>query len=86
MLIKIIVLTVRVFLSALELFMFVRAIMSWIMPGDDNKITQFLYVVTEPFIYPVRRLMDKMNIGRGLPVDLSFFVTFVIITVLRAFF
>lgn len=72
---------VLVFLSALELAMFLRAITSWFIM-DDNKFTDFLYFVTEPFIYPVRRFLEKMNWLQGLPIDFSFMITFMIISAL----
>ena len=52
--------TVCVLLSAIQLVMMARAIMSW-FPIEPNKFTQFLNIVTEPVIYPVRKLFDKMN-------------------------
>ena len=73
---------VAVFLSALELAMLLRAILSWFIM-DENKFTGFLYAITEPFIYPVRRLLEKMNWLQGSPIDFSFMITFLIISFLQ---
>lgn len=72
---------VVLFLSALELAMLVRAVLSWI-PMQPNKFTDFLYAVTEPIVAPVRRLFERMNWFRGFPLDMSFLVTYIIISTL----
>ena len=61
--------------------MLARAILSW-FPMDSNKLTDFLYTVTEPFIYPVRMLFEKMNWFTGLPIDMSFFVSYILLSVI----
>jgi YggT family protein len=43
---------------ALTLYMWIiigRAIISWVNPDPYNAIVRFLYAVTEPVLYPVRR-------------------------------
>ena len=68
-------------LFALQICMFVRAILSW-FPMEPNKFTDFLFGVTEPVIYPVRRLMEKMNWLQGLPIDMSFMITYLLLSVI----
>lgn len=50
--------TLALILRAFELVMVIRAVMSWIMPGDANRFTQIVYGITEPVIAPVRRLLN----------------------------
>ncbi len=69
------------FLTFLELAMLVRAVLSWFIM-DGGKFVDFLYAVTEPFVYPVRRLLEKMNWLQGTPIDFSFMITFFIISLL----
>ena len=66
-------------LGAVELAMLARAILSW-FPIFENKFVDFLYAITEPFIYPVRQLFVKLNWFQGLPIDISFLVTFMLIS------
>ena len=73
--------TVQILILALQLAMFIRAIFSW-FPMDENKFTDFLYAVTEPIVAPVRRLFERMNWFRGFPLDMSFLVTYIIISTL----
>jgi uncharacterized protein YggT (Ycf19 family) len=73
--------TVTVILSALQLAMLVRAILSW-FPSAPDKLESFLYAVTEPLIMPIRKLFEKLNWFQGMPIDMSFFATYLILTVL----
>ena len=56
-------------------------ILSWFF-DSDGKFVKFLYVLTEPAIMPIRKLLEKLNWFQGLPIDMSFFVTYLILTVL----
>ena len=38
-----------------------RAILSWVNPDPYNPIVSFLYRVTEPLLYRVRRLLPEMG-------------------------
>lgn len=74
---------VTVFLMFIQLAMLVRAILSWF--PLDNRFVDFVYAVTEPFVYPVRRLFEKMGWFQGLPIDISFMVSYLLITLLLMF-
>lgn len=73
--------TVVVALSVLQLAMLVRAIMSW-FPSEPNRFENFLYAITEPLIVPFRKLFEKLNWFQGMPIDMSFFATYLTLTVL----
>ena len=75
---------VSLFLYAVELAMFLRAVLSW-FPIEPNKFTNLLYAITEPFIYPIRHLFHRMNWFQDSPLDVPFFVTFLLISVLTMF-
>lgn len=70
-------------IDIITLAMMVRAIMSWFL-DESNAIHGFFISITEPFIIPVRMLLDKLSIGRGMPIDISFLVTFLLLSVLEA--
>ena len=70
-------------IDIITLAMLVRAIMSWFL-DESNAIHGFFVAITEPFITPVRMLLNKLKIGRGMPIDLSFLVTFLIFSVIEA--
>ena len=75
---------VRILLMALQLLMLVRAIMSWIMPDEDNALFNFVYMTTEPVIVPVWFLLDRFEFIRRLPIDISFLVTYILLSVVQS--
>lgn len=66
----------------MTLAMSVRAILSW-FTDSDNKISRFLYVITEPAIMPIRKLFVKMNWFQNSPIDFSFSFTFIAIIIIQ---
>lgn len=58
-----------------------RAICSWVQANPRNPIVQFLYLVTEPPMRFVRRLLP-MSL-RYFPLDIAFLVVFGIVIFLQ---
>ncbi len=71
---------VVIFLWAIQTAMFLRAILSWF--PIENKFIDFLHGVTEPFIYPVRRLLERLNWFQDSPIDFSFTITWILLSLL----
>lgn len=74
---------VRGALSILQLAMLIRAIFSWF--PMENRFTMFIEGITEPFIYPFRVLLKRLNWFQGFPIDMSFsfaYITLFLITIL----
>lgn len=72
----------RVLDIALTFYMWViiiRAFISWVNPDPYNPIVQFLYKITEPVLYPFRRMMGTYNIG----IDLSPLLAILLIVFLQ---
>ena len=72
----------RVFAIGLWVLMLVRAILSWIPVDDDAEESAFsrvVFLITEPLIVPVRSLLNLFVDVEGLPVDVAFFITFLLI-------
>ncbi len=74
---------VIILLTVVQFAMLIRAILSWF--PIDNRFVDFLHAITEPFIIPVRLLFEKMNWFSGLPIDVSFFVTYLLISIILIF-
>lgn len=68
----------------LEFLLFARAILSWFPQAQGSKLTEFLYMVTEPMILPFRNLLNRFNAVRMMPIDISFLCTFLVLEVLLA--
>jgi len=75
--------TVHVLLGALELCMFARAILSWFPPEEESRLELFLFSVTEPLIVPVRAVLNRFESIAALPIDISFFVTMLLLSFLQ---
>ena len=75
---------VLIFLSVVQFAMLLRAILSWFVMGGGT-FMNFLYAITEPFIVPVRTLFEKMNWLQNSPIDFSFMVTYLLISLLTVF-
>jgi YggT family protein len=58
-----------------------RALVSWVNPDPYNPIVQTLYKLTEPVLYPIRRMMG----GYGIGIDFSPMVVILIIYFLQLF-
>jgi len=69
-------------LYAMLYLMFGRAIVSWIFPDEDNKIAQFLFLITEPLVYPIRQIMNKFEFFSNMPIDMSFMFAMIILIIL----
>ena len=68
-------------LLGVQIAMMLRAILSW-FPMDSNKFVDFLYVITEPFIVPIRLLFEKLGWFQNLPIDMSLMVSYLLLSAL----
>ncbi len=75
--------TIRFVIVVIEFLMLGRAILSWIPMDDDNPIENFLYTVTEPVIMPVRAVIDYFGWFQSMPIDMSFFITFILLSIIE---
>ncbi len=72
---------VVIFVDILWVAMLARAIMSWFVMGNgESPIMNFLYVITEPLIVPVRMLCHRFGWFQGLPMDIPFLITTIILS------
>ena len=72
---------VQVLLLGLEIAMLLRAILSWFPINEENAFSNLLYCITEPVIMPVRALLEKLGWFQDLPLDMSFFFTYILISI-----
>ena len=74
-----------IFIDILSLAMLVRAVLSWFIMGEQSKIGAFLYVVTEPVILPIRALCNRFGWFQGIPLDMPFLITMMILSLAGMF-
>ena len=72
--------TVQLIISAVSAAMFIRAVLSFLPIDEGAAINGFLAFITEPFILPIRLLCEKFNIGKGIPFDIPFLLTYIILS------
>lgn len=58
--------------------MLLEAILSWFLP-EDRLIMVILTTITSPVVFPVRMLLSRIPAIARLPIDLSFFVAFLLL-------
>ncbi len=67
-------------LQALTFCILLRAILSWITPGQTNPITKILFQITEPILAPLRKILPQFGI-----IDLAPMVAFLILQLIIIF-
>lgn len=73
---------VTIFLDVILFALLIRAVLSWFTMGNGQSLLgSFLFVVTEPFILPVRALCRRFGWFQGSPLDLSFLITTMILSI-----
>ena len=70
--------TVSIFLLAVTICMFGRAIRSW-FAGDETPIDRFLYSITEPFVMPFRAILAKSELAASSPIDIAYFLAMMVV-------
>jgi len=73
-----------------SLVIVVRAIISWVQPNPYNPIVRALYRLTEPVLYPIRRMLSR-SIGNrmsfrsmgSMGIDFSPFVAIILLLIFR---
>ncbi len=69
-------------LNVVNLILVVRCIVSW-LPIGYNRFTEILYSLTEPFLAPIRRLLEKTMGGSTMYIDFSPVVAFLLISLIQ---
>ncbi|MBO5327137.1 MAG: YggT family protein [Clostridia bacterium] len=68
-------------LYTLEIAMLLRAILSWFPISEDNPFVLFVTMLTESIVAPIRALFERMNWFQNIPIDISFFVAYLLLSV-----
>ena len=71
-----------ILLTLLYWLILIRALISWVSPDPHNPIVQFLYKVTEPILYPIRKILPfSLKLG----IDISPIIAFFAVIFLKSF-
>lgn len=77
--------TVRVFIEFLQLALIAYAVTSWLPLDEDNVFVNLLEGICAPVLYPARLLVEKSETLSSLPIDISFILTYFMLTLIGAF-
>lgn len=75
--------TLLLLIDAVQVALLVRAILSWFDPEHSSRLSNFLMLVTEPMILPVRALCQKKNWFQQTPLDVPFLITVLLLSLLQ---
>lgn len=76
--------TVQIIISTVSIAMMIRAILPFFLDIEQSRVYALCYIISEPFIIPVRYVMVKLNIGQDSPIDWAFFATYLILWLLES--
>lgn len=84
--VKLIIGIAQAILVTLQVAMLVRAILSWFPLGEDNPIVLFVTMLTDPIVAPIRALFERMNWFQNIPIDISFLVAYLLLSMVTTLF
>ena len=64
-------------ITLLTIAIFGRVILSWIFPRGEDPLSRFLFVVTEPVLRPVRKLLPNFGMLDLSPMIIIFVLFFI---------
>lgn len=67
----------------IEIFIFIRVLLTWLPISRQNPIIGFVYEMTEPILGPCRNLLYKLGLGGGM-IDFSPILAIALLRVLRS--
>ncbi len=76
---------ISITLSLVTTCMFLRALLPLFMDVEGKSFFTVLFVITELFVTPVRAVMFKLGVGQNSPLDVPFFVTYLLLVVVQWF-
>lgn len=84
-LVYVVVTTLRYIVSAVQVLLIVRVVLSWLQLDEENPIEIFVFVFTELFVMPVRAVLGCFGLFEDLPIDMSVIFTFFILSIVGMF-
>ena len=70
-------------LSIYTFLIIARAIISWVNPDPYNQVVRILDKLTEPVLYPIRKLLWRFT--GNLPIDFSPIIAIVLVRIVGSF-
>ena len=74
---------ILILIDAVSLAMLIRMLIPFFKDPEESKLYLFVAYLTEPFIVPVRFVLDKFNLLENSPIDWSFTITYFLLFIAR---
>lgn len=75
--------TVSLLIDVICVLMLIRAIFSWFPTETEGKLQRIVFHMTEPVIVPVRKILWRMGWFQNLPIDMSFMITYLLLSLVQ---
>ncbi len=62
--------------------MLVQALLPLFVSPEDSRLYLFLCALTEPFVMPVRFILNKLGLLDNSPIDWSFVLAYILISII----
>ena len=76
---------IRITLNVVYFAFLTRMLLPLFFDAAENKIYLFVCLITEPFVIPVRVVLQKFNVLQGSPIDWAFPITCILIGIVCDF-
>jgi len=77
---------VRWLFNILYALLLIRVVLTWMPMFRDGRIVSYIFAFTEPFLAPIRKLIDRSPLGGpGMMLDFSPIIAFFLLITLRSF-
>ena len=76
--------TISILLDVMYFAMIARVILPFFVMPEESRLYALTAVLTEPIIIPFRFLLAKLNVGQNSPLDWSFFVAAIALSILES--
>ena len=80
---------VFILVEIIDLAILIRILLSFLPNLRNNKLSDIIYHITEPILYPCRMLLDRLGLGNGMidfsPILAYFLLRFILTLVYRIF-
>ena len=75
---------IRLVLIAVNIAMLLRVVVELLFQGEESPFLAFLAAITEVFVMPFRMLLSRFRFVQECPIDIPFFVTALVLSVLQS--
>jgi YggT family protein len=70
----------NLFFWVLYILLLIRILLSWVSAGRSSQLAELVFNLTEPFLAPLRRLVQASPLGGSMQFDFSPLIAFIILS------